>query len=227
MTTPEHRGGENLCTSVRNSTGVLPSRFGGRFRPYSVPLCLFAVVTITVLFVPPLVLGDATGRTYALTMAVLIVAISAVLPYAVAVGVLTVPLLYTGIGSFAAPEVLPSDAEPFGLAATLRHVVAGISYVVAATAVGAVGIGLDFAASSGSEPFPAVGFPSFPSLGFPPFLMLGGTVVAGVYVVVQLWRYERPVRGLGWDTVLGTVVLGAFLAVSPVVALWIVGSYGF
>ncbi|WP_336330230.1 hypothetical protein [Haloarcula sp. CGMCC 1.2071] len=195
------------------------SRFVGRFRPYSVPICLFAVVAIAVLFVPPLVLGGATGRTYALTMAVLIVAISSVLPYAVAVGVLTVPFLYTGIGSYAAPEVLPTDAEPFGLAAALRHVIAGISYVVAATAVGAVGIGLDFAASSGSDPFPAV--------GFPPFLLLGGVVIAGVYVAVQLWRYERPVRGLGWDTVLGTGVLGAFLAASPLVALWIFGSYGF
>ncbi|WP_225308141.1 MULTISPECIES: hypothetical protein [Haloarcula] len=203
------------------------SRFVGRFRPYSVPLCLFALVAIAVLFVPPLVLGGATGRTYALTMAVLIVAISSVLPYAVAVGVLTVPFLYTGIGSYAAPEVLPTDAEPFGLAAALRHVIAGISYVVAATAVGAVGIGLDFAASSGSDPFPAVGFPPFPALGFPPFLVLGGIVVAGVYVAVQLWRYERPVRGLGWETVLGTVVLGTFLAASPVVALWIFGSYGF
>ena len=204
----------------------LPS-FVGRFRPYSVPLCLFAVVAATVLLVPPLVLGDATGRTYALTTAVLIVAISSVLPYAVAVGVLTVPFLYAGVGSYAAPAVVPTDAESFTLAAALRHVVAGLSYVVAATAVGAVGIGLDFAASSGSDPFPAVGFPPFPALGFPPFLLLGGAVVAGVYVTVQLWRYERPVRGLGWDTVLGTVVLGAFLAASPIVALWIFGSYGF
>ncbi|EMA27843.1 hypothetical protein [Haloarcula japonica] len=202
-------------------------RFVRRFRPYSVPISLFAVVTAVVLFVPPLVLGEATGRTYALTVAVLIVAISSVLPYAVAVGVLTVPFLYTGIGSYAAPAVLPTDAEPCTLTAALRHVIAGISYVVAATAVGAVGIGLDFAASSGSDPFPAVGFLPLPALGFPPFLLLGGVVIAGVYVVVQLWRYGRPVRALGWDTVLGTAILGAFLAASPMVALWIFGSYGF
>ena len=203
------------------------SRFVGRFRPYSVPICLFTVVGAAVLFVPPLVLGDATGRTYALTVAVLIVAISSVLPYAAAVGVLTVPFLYTGIGSYASPAVLPTDAEPFALAGVLRHVVAGISYVVAATAVGAVGIGIDFAASSGSDSLPAVGFPSFPSPGFPPFLLLGGVVIAGVYVTVQLWRYERPVRDLGWETVFGTVVLGVFLAAAPAVALWIFGSYGF
>ncbi|AJF27825.1 hypothetical protein SG26_18515 (plasmid) [Haloarcula sp. CBA1115] len=185
------------------------------------------MVVLAVLFVPPLVLGEATGRTYALTIAVLIVAISSILPYAVAVGVLTVPFLYTGIGSYASPAVLPTEAEPFALVGALRHVVAGISYVVAATAVGAVGIGLDFAASSGSAPFPAVGFLSFPSLGFPPFLLLGGVVVAGVYVTAQLWRYERTMRGLGRNTVLGTAILGAFLAASPLVALWLFGTYGF
>ncbi|WP_206042378.1 hypothetical protein [Haloarcula argentinensis] len=203
------------------------SRFVGRFRPYSVPICLFTAVVAAVLFVPALVLGGPTGRTYALTVAVLIVAISSVLPYAAAVGVLTVPFFYTGLGSYAAPSALPADGEPLALTGVLRHVVAGISYVVAATAVGAVGIGLDFAASSGSEPFPAVGLPSFPALGFPPFLLLGGVVIAGVYVIVQLWRYEKPIRELGWKTVSGTVVLGACLAVSPLIALWIFGSYGF
>ena len=202
-------------------------RFLQRFRPYSVPICLFTVVGAAVLFVPLLVLGEATGRTYALTTAVLIVAISSVLPYAAAVGVLTVPFLYTGVGSYASPTVLPTDAESLRLAGVLRHVVAGISYAVAATAVGAVSIGLDFAASSGSEPFPAVGFPSFPSLGVPPFLLLGGVVTAGVYITTQLWRYGKPFRDLGWVTVLGTGVLGSFLAVAPVVALWIFGSYGF
>ncbi|MDQ2074300.1 hypothetical protein RBH20_17310 [Haloarcula sp. H-GB4] len=203
------------------------SRFVGRFRPYSVPICLFTAVVAAVLVVPALVLGGPTGRTYALTVAVLIVAISSVLPYAAAVGVLTVPFLYTGVGSYASPSVLPADREQLALAAALRHVIAGILYVVAATAVGAVGIGLDFAASSGSEPFPAVGFRQFPSLGFPPFMLLGGVVIAGVYVITQLWRYEKPVRDLGWETVFGTVALGSFLAVSPLVALWIFGSYGF
>ncbi|WP_434531895.1 hypothetical protein ACODNH_22530 [Haloarcula sp. NS06] len=203
------------------------SRFVGRFRPYSVPICLFTAVVAAVLVVPALVLGGPTGRTYALTVAVLIVAISSVLPYAAAVGVLTVPFLYTGVGSYASPSVLPADGEQLALAAALRHVIAGILYVVAATAVGAVGIGLDFAASSGSEPFPAVGFRQFPSLGFPPFMLLGGVVIAGVYVITQLWRYEKPVRDLGWETVFGTVALGSFLAVSPLVALWIFGSYGF
>ncbi|MDS0222753.1 hypothetical protein NDI54_15510 [Haloarcula sp. S1AR25-5A] len=193
--------------------------FVGRFRPYSVPICLFVVVAAAVFLVPPLVLGEASGRTYALTAAVLIVAISSVLPYAVAVGVLTVPFLYTGIGSYAAPGVIPAPAESLSAVAALRHVVAGVSYVVAAAAVGAVGIGIDFAASSGSTPLPRV--------GFPPFLALGGAVVAGVFVAVQLWRYDGEIADLGRKTVLGTVVLGALLAVSPLVALWVFGSFGF
>lgn len=195
----------------------------GRFRPYSLPICLFALVAGTVTLVPPLVLGEATGRTYALTAAVLIVAVSSVLPYAVAVAVLTVPLPYAGLGSYA----VPAAVESFSPTAALRHAVAGVSYVVAATAVGAVGVGIDFAVSSGSNPIPAVGFPSFPGVGFPPFLTLGGAAVAGVYVVVQLWRYDSPLGELGVDTILGTVVLGVLLAASPVVALWLFGSYGF
>jgi hypothetical protein len=194
-------------------------RLVGRFRPYSVPVCLFVVVAVAVFLVPPLVLGEVSGRTYALTVAVLIVAISSVLPYAVAVGVLTVPFLYTGVGSYAAPVVIPASAESFSGMGALRHVVAGISYVVAAAAVGAVGIGIDFAASSGSTPLPRV--------GFPPFLALGGVVVASVFVAVQLWRYDGGIGELDRETVLGTVVLGALLAASPLVALWVFGSFGF
>lgn len=191
----------------------------GRFRPYSVPVCLFVVVAAAVFFVPPLVLGEASGRTYALTAAVLIVAISSVLPYAVAVGVLTVPFLYAGVGSYADPGVIPASEESFSGMGALRHIVAGISYVVAAAAVGAVGIGIDFAASSGSTPLPRV--------GFPPFLALGGAVVASVFVAVQLWRYDGPIGDLGRKSVLGTVALGALLAASPLVALWVFGSFGF
>ena len=73
---------------------------------------------------------------------------------------------------------------------------------------------------------PIAGIPVVALLGGV-LVLLGGAVVAGVYVAVQLWRYERPVRALGRQTVLGTVILGALLAASPVVALWIFGSYGF
>jgi len=195
-------------------------RYVGRFRPYSLPVCLFALVAGTVTLVPPLVLGEATARTYALTVAVLIVAVSSVLPYAVAVAVLTVPFPYAGLGTYAAPAA----GEPFSPTAALRHAVAGVSYVVAATAVGAVAVGIDFAVSSGSNPLQAV---RFPGLGVPPFLTLGGAAVAAVYVVVQLWRYDSPLAEIGLDAVLGTVVLGVLLAASPVAALWLFGAYGF
>ncbi|EMA05545.1 hypothetical protein SAMN05443574_10851 [Haloarcula vallismortis] len=196
------------------------SRFAGWFRPYSVPICLFVVVAATVLFVPPLVLGEVTGRTYALTIAVLIVAVSSVLPYAVAVAILTVPVPYAGLGSYAAPAAV----ESFSPTAALRHVVAGVSYAVAATAVGGVSVGIDFAVSSGSSPLQAV---RFPALGVPPFLTLGGAAVAAVYVAVQLWRYDSPLAEIGLDTVLGTVGLGVLLAASPVAALWLFGAFGF
>lgn len=189
-----------------------------RFRPYSVPLSLFALVALAVLVVPPLVLGDASGRTYALTAAVLIVAISSVVPYAVIVAVLTLLLPYAGVGSYAAPAVIPSGDDTLSALGAVRHVLAGISYVVAAAAVGALGIGLDFA-SSGSSPLPTA--------AGPPFMFLGGALVAGVFVGVQLWRYDGPIRGLGWQSVVGTVVLGSLLAASPAVALWVFGNAGF
>ncbi|MFW5963760.1 MAG: hypothetical protein ACOCQM_02755, partial [Natronomonas sp.] len=65
-----------------------------RFRPVSVPVSLFALVAVALLFVPPLVMGEVTFRTYALATAVSILAVSSVLPYAVVVAVGTLPLLY-------------------------------------------------------------------------------------------------------------------------------------
>lgn len=189
-----------------------------RFRPYSVPLSLFAVVALVVLLVPPLVLGEATGRTYALTAAVLIIAISSVIPYAVLVAVLTLPLPYLGVGSYAAPAVIPTGEETLSAMGAVRHVVAGVFYVVAAAAVGAIGIGVDFAASSGSS--------GLPSAFAPPFMLLGGAVVAGVFVSVQFWRYGGSHRPLRRRSILGTVGLGSLLAVSPAVALWVFNTAG-
>jgi hypothetical protein len=185
-----------------------------RFRPYSVPLCVFAIVVVAVLFVPPLLLGEATARTYALTAAVLILAITSVFPYAVVVSIVTLPLLYIGIGSYAAPRVIP--VETLSTGAILRHVVAGVSYVLAAAIVGAIGLGADFATSSGSSPLPSALRPSF--------LLVGGVAVAGTFVGLQLWRYDTPVRTLDRRAILGTAVLGGLLALSPVVSLWMFGT---
>ncbi|MFB6222163.1 MAG: hypothetical protein ABEH86_00640 [Haloarcula sp.] len=158
-----------------------------QFQSYSVPVCVFALVAVVVLLVPPLVLGELSGRTYAITAAVLILAVTSVFPYAVIVAVMTLPLLYAGVGSYAAPEVIPAESGDISTTAVLRHVVAAVSYVLGAAIV-------------------------------------GGVVVAGAFVSLQLWRYADPVDALDQRTVLGTVVLGTLLALSPVVALWLFES---
>lgn len=187
-----------------------------RFRHHAVPLVLFVIVAVTVLVVPPLVLGDLTARTYALTAAVLILAITTAFPYAVLVAVGTLPLLHAGIASYAAPQT-PSDAgHSFSTATALRHVVAGVSYVLGAAVVGAVGLGAQMAAPRGATVGPAALQPSF--------LLLGGLLVAGAFVGAQLWRYDTPRGTLARHTVLGTAALGVLLAASPVVAYWVFGG---
>ena len=178
-----------------------------RFRPISVPVSLFALVAAALLFVPPLVLGEATFRTYAIATAVFILAISSAFPYALVVAVGTLPLLYLGFGTFASPATLPAETESPSMTAAIRHVVAGVAYVLAAAVVGALGFGADFAVSTGSSPSP-----------LPSLLIVGGVVVAGAFVGLQLWRYEGS---LELRTVATTVVLGVFLALSPSVALWV------
>lgn len=189
-----------------------------RFRPHSVPVCVFAIVATAFLFVPPLVLGEVTGETYALAAAVLILAIASVTPYAFLIGVVTLPLLYAGIGSYASPRVVPADDESLSMDAALRHVVAGVAYVLAAAAVGGLGIGIDMALSSGT--------PRVPAAFQPPFLVVGGIIVGGAFVALQLWRYDASVDTLTWRTTIGTAVLGILLALSPPIALWLFGSGG-
>jgi len=187
-----------------------------RFRHHVVPLVLFVIVAVAVLVVPPLVLGDLTARTYAVTAAIVVLAISSAFPYAILVAVGTLPLLYAGIASYAAPQT-PSDAgHSFSAATSLRHVVAGVSYVLGAAVVGAVGLGVQLAAPPGVTPGPAALQPSF--------LLLGGLIVAGIFVGGQLWRYDTPQGTLPRHTVLGTAALGVLLAVSPVVAYWVFGG---
>jgi hypothetical protein len=188
----------------------------GRFKRHAVPLAVASVVTIAVLVVPPIVLGEVTTRTYALTAAVLIIAVSAVFPYAVLVALGTLPLLYAGVASFAAPRTAADDIPPFSAVTALRHGVAGLSYVLGAAAVGAIGIGVQMAVESDPAAIPAAAQPLF--------LYLGGVVVAGTFVCLQLWRYDTPLDALPRRTVLGTVALGVLLALSPAVAFWVFNS---
>lgn len=193
-----------------------------RFRPHGVPLVVSAIVAVAVLIVPPLVLGEMTGRTYALTAAVIILAVGAVLPYAVLVAVGTLPLLYTGIASYAAPRASQEDAHQFSAGTALRHVVGGVAYVLGAAVVGAIGIGVQFAVRSDASTDltgPATNVPAVPS-----FLFLGGIIVAIAFVGLQLWRYDTPTGRLDGGRILGTAALGGLLALSPVVAFWVFGG---
>jgi hypothetical protein len=154
-----------------------------------------------------------TARTYALTAAVLILAVSSAFPYAVLVAVGTLPLLYAGIGSFAAPQSMADGHHSFSAVAAVRHVVAGIAYVLGAAAVGAIGLGVELGVGRDLTAIPAALRPSF--------LYLGGVFVAGAFVCLQLWRYDTPLRGLARRTVLGTVALGVLIALAPAVAFWV------
>ncbi|WP_254838828.1 hypothetical protein [Natronomonas marina] len=191
-----------------------PSARLQRFRPYSVPVCLFTLVAAAALFVPPLIL-DLSPRTYAITAAVLVLAVTSAFPYAVAVGVGTLPLLYAGAGSYASPQA--TRGAPSASTA-LRHVGAGVAYVLAAAAVGAIGLGAEFAAPSGQSALPAALRPSF--------MIVGSGVVAAAFVGLQLWRYEGPVGRLEARAVAGTVALGLLLVPAARVALWVFGDAG-
>lgn len=182
-------------------------------RRHSVPLVVFGMVAGAVLVVPPMVLGELTARTYAITAAVLVLAIGSAFPYAVAVGLGTLPLLYLGVASFAAPQPASADPHAFSAGAALRHAVAGVSYVLGAAAVGAIGFGVQIGMGSDSTVVPAALQPSF--------LSLGGVLVAGAFVALQLWRYGTPLGELARRTVLGTVTLGLLMALSPAVAVWV------
>lgn len=190
-----------------------PSLPIARFKRHSVPLVVFFIGVVAVIVVPPIVLGELTVRTYALTAAVIILAVGAVFPYAVLIALGSLLLLYTGVASFAAPKTGADVDHSFSVVTAIRHVAAGVSYVFGAAVVGALGIGAQFAA--GGEPT------AIPAVLQPLFLYAGGVIVAGAFVSLQLWRYDRPLDALAQRTILGTVVLGVLLALSPAVAFWV------
>ncbi|MGM0592504.1 MAG: hypothetical protein ACQETI_12930 [Halobacteriota archaeon] len=182
------------------------------FKHHSVLLVTFVILAVAALIVPPVVLGEMTPRTYAITAAVVILAVSAVFPYAMFVALGTLPFLYAGSASFAAPQTAADVPHPFSTVTALRHVVAGIFYVLAAAAVGAIWIAAQIGVGSDFTVIPAVLRSSF--------LYFGGVIIAGAFSCLQLWRYDTPLGALARRTILETVALGILLALSPVVALW-------
>lgn len=181
-----------------------------RLRPCAVPTAIVIIVALAVLLVPPLVLGEVTARTYAITAAILVLALGTAFPYALLVALGTLPLLYAETASYAAPQPSADVPHSFSVLTALRHVIAGTMYALAAAAVGAIGVGAQIGGTGVPE--------AVPTALQPVLLFLGGALVGAAFVFLQLWRYERPVRTLDWQTSLWTAVLGALLAVSPVVA---------
>ena len=181
-------------------------------RPHSVPLGIVAVLGAAALFVPPLVL-DLSAETYAIAAAILVLAVVSSVPYAVGVSLVTLPLQYLGIATYASPGTIPDDGKPKPTAA-LRHAGAGVTYVLSAGAVGGIGIGIDVASSPSA---------STPPTGVP-FTDLAGGVVGVVFVALQLWRYDTALADVDTQTVIGTVGLGLFLVPAGRVAMWAFGG---
>ena len=84
--------------------------------------------------------------------------------------------------------------------------------MLAAGAVGAIGVGASFAADSGSSTLQPV------------LMVAGSALVAATFVGLQLWRHNGPAGDLETRTVLGTVVLGLFLLPAGPVALLLFGG---
>lgn len=183
-----------------------------RARPYSVPAAVVALVAIAVVVLPPILLGELTGTTYALTAAVVILALGAALPYALAVGLVTLPLVYLGVATYASPALLPDAGESASAVAVVRHFVTGFAYTLAAAVGGGIGIGADFATANDS---------AVPVDLLPSFMTIAAGVVAACFVALQLWRRDAIRGGLDGRVVAGTVVLGIPLVAAGRVALWV------
>ena len=179
-----------------------------RYKEEAVPLVFLLIVSVSLFVVPPVALGEL-GVTLLIPLLILIVLL-AVWPYACAVAVGTLPLLYANIASFAAPDTDTDAFHSFSLDTVLRHTVAGFSYVVGAATVSAVVIGIQMFQADDETVVET----------FQPWFLLGSVTVAVAFVVTQLWRYDRPLRTLPLRIVFGTLILGGLLALSIVPAFW-------
>lgn len=176
-----------------------------RYKEDAVPLALLLIMAVAMFIVPPIALGDL-GAIGGVPFVILFALIE-VFPYACVVAVGTLPLLYANIASFAAPDTDADDFHSYSWDATVRHVVAGFLYVVGATIVSAIGIGIQIMREDQTI-----------LETFQPWFLIGSGIVAVAFVGAQLWRYDRPLRTLPLRTVLGTLVLGGLLALSIVAA---------
>lgn len=187
-----------------------------RFKQYAVPIVMFGIVAVVGFFVPPITSGEGS-MMYDVTAVVFILSVWSGFPYALLVAVGTLPLLSRGIASFAAPQTTSDEAHVYSMRAALQHVVAGVSYALCATVVGAHGIGVQMTVGRELTVLP-------PSIQ-PSFLVVGGVIIAVAFVSLQLWRYDAPLRTLSRRNILGTVCLGILLALSPKVAYLVAWNF--
>lgn len=189
--------------SVRSSSAI------ERFRRHSVPV-LFAIVAVVAFGAPPLSAGTVMRLTSEFTTVVFVLSVWAGFPYALLVAVGTLPLLFRGMASFTAPRTTGEEAHVYSRDAALRHVIAGVSYALGATVVGAHGIGVQMTLGRKMTVLPPSKQPSF--------LVVGGVIVGVAFVGLQLWRYDAAPGTLSRRNILGTVGLGVLLALAPKVA---------
>lgn len=183
-----------------------------RLKQHAVPIVVFGIVAVVAFIVTPVTIGE-WSMMYDVTVVVFILSIWAGLPYALLVAVGTLPLLYTGIASFAAPQTMSEEPHVYTTEAAYRHFIAGVAYVLGATVVGAHGIIIQMSVRQEMMELP-------PSLQLS-FLGVGGVLVAVAFVSLQFWRYDARLRTLSRWNILGTVGLGVLLALSPKVAYWV------
>lgn len=189
----------------------------GWFSPYTVPVCVFCLVAAIAVVVPLLVADTITlRRAYLLTLVFLILAVSYNVAYAAFVAVVTLPVLWTGIAGYASPESAPGDGDAVTIERAVHHVTVGAFYALSSAFVGSLFIGLEFVWS-----------PIGGGFGVPGGAFVGGLLVGGAYVTLQLWRYRTLDGSLEPRTTTATVLLGALLVLSPVVTYWLFDGSSF
>jgi hypothetical protein len=188
-------------------------RVANRLSPLSVPVLVFGLLATVLLVVPPLVAGPMTpGRAYLIAGALLILAVGHAVPYAAAVAVVTLPVLWAGSPGYASPESVTAADGPTTVQA-VQHVVVGGGYALASAGLGGVLVGAEVA-----------GLPLPSGVVVPAGAIAGGLLTGGTFVAIQLWRYRTLDVPLDPRTTLVTVGLGGLLAPSPAVAYWLFGG---
>jgi hypothetical protein len=188
-----------------------------RLSSHSVPALVSGLAATLLFVVPPVVSGPLTvGKAYLLAVAILILAVVNGAPYAVLVAVATLPMILTGSAGYASPEAVVAPTSGAGTTTAevaIRHVAVGIGYGLASACVGSVLVGAELA-----------GLPLPSGVGVPTGALVGGLLIGGAFVRLQLWRYRWLGATLDWRTTVTTAGLGGLLVLSPAVTYWRFGG---